>query len=142
MSKSGTGKTVVALHRAKWLAEHYAAEGEKILFTTFTVNLAADIQENLKKICSTDILKKIEVKSIDSWVSDFLTSRNYTSKIVFGKIIDEMWIKSFDATSPGFNLEFIKDEWDLVVQNHGVESEKEYLRIKRPGRGKRLNRSE
>jgi len=139
---AGTGKTVVALHRAKWLAENFAKEGEKVLFTTFTVNLAADIQENLKKICSTETLKKIEVKSIDSWVSDFLRSRNYNHKISFGKIIDELWVKAFDTISPDYNLDFLKDEWDLVIQNHGVESEKDYLRIKRPGRGKRLNRSD
>jgi hypothetical protein len=40
---AGTGKTVLAMHRAKWLAENRASKEKKVLFTTFTRNLAADI---------------------------------------------------------------------------------------------------
>ena len=58
---AGTGKTVVAIHRAKWLAERVCEKNEKVLFTTFTTNLAADIESNLKKICSHETLQKIEV---------------------------------------------------------------------------------
>ena len=42
---AGTGKTVLAMHRAKWLAEHRTPDGKKVLFTTFTKNLATDIEE-------------------------------------------------------------------------------------------------
>src|SRR5690606_16559907 len=42
---AGTGKTVLAMHRAKWLAENRALGGKKVLFTTFTRNLALDIEE-------------------------------------------------------------------------------------------------
>ena len=38
---SGSGKTVVALHRAKRLAVEAAPRNEKILFTTFDKGLAA-----------------------------------------------------------------------------------------------------
>jgi superfamily I DNA/RNA helicase len=38
---AGTGKTVLAMHRAKWLAENRTLPGKKVLFTTFTKNLAA-----------------------------------------------------------------------------------------------------
>ena len=61
---AGTGKTVVAMHRAKELASHCLGN-EKILFTTFTENLAADIQENLRKICTPDLMKHIEVVHLD-----------------------------------------------------------------------------
>ncbi len=60
---AGTGKTVVALHRAKRLAEA-AGDGEVVLFTTFTKNLAADIKENLAKICSKEALRRIEVVNL------------------------------------------------------------------------------
>ena len=41
---AGTGKTIVAMHRAKWLAKKvYRDSKYKILFTTFTANLASDI---------------------------------------------------------------------------------------------------
>ncbi len=64
---AGTGKTVVAMHRAKWLARNiFTLDGSKILFTTFTKNLADDIRDQLKKICPTELLKRIEVKHINA----------------------------------------------------------------------------
>jgi superfamily I DNA/RNA helicase len=54
---AGTGKTVVAMHRARYLAEEvFNKKEDRILFTTFTRNLATDIQENLRKLCSVDAL--------------------------------------------------------------------------------------
>ena len=45
---AGTGKTVAALHRAKYLAQQiYTRQEDRILFTTFTRNLAADIQDKI-----------------------------------------------------------------------------------------------
>jgi len=70
---AGTGKTVAAIHRAKWLAQNAFHGGkDRILFTTFTRNLAADIQDNLAKICPKDTLRKIEVINLDRWVFGFL----------------------------------------------------------------------
>jgi superfamily I DNA/RNA helicase len=52
---AGTGKTVVAMHRAKHLADQIAADPtrspERVLFTTFTTNLAIDIRSNMKTLC-------------------------------------------------------------------------------------------
>lgn len=63
---AGTGKTVVAMHRAKYLVSKIS-EKEQILFTTFTSNLAADIKDNLRKICSTEELRRIDVINLDAW---------------------------------------------------------------------------
>ena len=68
---AGTGKTVVAMHRAKNLASKIG-DRDKILFTTFTANLASDIKDNLRKICSVDEMRKIEILHLDAWVSGFL----------------------------------------------------------------------
>jgi len=61
LGSAGTGKTVVAMHRAVWLARNSCAPGQKILFTTFTKNLAADIASHLKKLCSREEWERIEV---------------------------------------------------------------------------------
>src|SRR5690554_1759731 len=81
---AGTGKTVVAMHRAKWLAKHLAPNDGKILFTTFTKNLASDIQQNLNKICSQDELARIEVQNLDAWVMNFLKKQGYD----YGLLVD------------------------------------------------------
>ena len=62
---AGTGKTVVAMHRAKWLAGKLKGK-EKILFTTYTANLADDIKDSLRKICTVEELKHIEVINLDA----------------------------------------------------------------------------
>ncbi len=83
---AGTGKTVVAIHRAKWLAENaFADANDKIFFTTFTINLAADIRENLSKICSDKLMRRIEVVNLDRWVSGFLKKNGYMFEIDYGK---------------------------------------------------------
>ena len=79
---AGTGKTVVAMHRAKWLAGQ-VGPNERILFTTFTQNLAADIEDNLRKICSNEEMRKIEVVNLDRWVVRFLQSLDYNYQIVW-----------------------------------------------------------
>jgi len=81
---AGTGKTVAALHRAKWLAENrYTGVNDRILFTTFTRNLAADIREDLAKICAPETMSRIEVVNLDKWVQDFLRRNRFELRILF-----------------------------------------------------------
>ena len=92
---AGTGKTVVAIHRAKWLAERISEPEGKILFTTFTRNLAVDIANNLASICSSEIQKKIEVVNLDRWVQNFLRKQSYDYRVVFNNYeLQEYWHKA------------------------------------------------
>ena len=142
---AGTGKTVVAIHRAKWLAENiFVQEGDRILLTTFTRNLAADIRENLEKICSDDILKRIEVLNLDRWVSHFLKKHDYNFDIDYGKRSRPLWEKALTLAPDelGLNDPFYKEEWERIIQPFKVESFSDYQKVSRVGRGIRLNRKE
>ena len=79
---AGTGKTVLAMHRAKWVAEQRTPDGKKVLFTTFTKNLATDIEDNLKTLCSPKTMAKIEIRNLDAWVHGYMRSRKLEHKIV------------------------------------------------------------
>ena len=138
---AGTGKTVVAMHRARELASHCLGN-EKILFTTFTENLAADIQDNLRKICTTDIMKHIEVVHLDQWVNRYLRAHDYPYTIAYGKPIEDMWKKAETFTGEDFDLPegFFQEEWETVVQAQNVQTVAEYAKLPRPGRGVRLDR--
>lgn len=138
---AGTGKTVVAMHRARVLAER-ASENEKVFLTTFTKNLAEDIRQNLRKICSTEIMKKIEVVNLDAWVGHFLKKNGYDYQILSGKDAEQYWQNALNLKPADleFHDRFYKDEWRYVVQAQGIFSEQEYLRASRIGRGRRLNR--
>ncbi|MCK8601857.1 3'-5' exonuclease [Desulfoferrobacter suflitae] len=140
---AGTGKTVAAVHRAKWLAQHgLQGAKDRILFTTFTRNLAADIQENLGKICSKEILRKIEVVNLDRWVSAFLRRNGYDFEIDYGKRSRELWKQAVDMAPAELNLDpsFYREEWERVIQPQGITSAGEYMKASRVGRGVRLNR--
>jgi len=140
---AGTGKTVVAMHRAKWLVEHVATGQQKILFTTFTRNLAKDIQMNLSKLCSKEVLAKIEVVNFDSWVMGFLKSTGYDYKLLLdGSEKDRLWQTAYSEKPADidFNPEFFKEEWDMVIQPQSVMTADDYRSATRIGRGTRLNR--
>ena len=138
---AGTGKTVVAMHRARWLARNLPGR-DRILFTTFTKNLAADIEHNLRSICTPEDMARIDVTNLDRWVVRFLRGRRYEFRIVYGRDPDA-WQRALDLKSPELDVPdaFYDDEWEQVVQAHGVTNRDEYLRISRVGRGARLNRA-
>jgi len=140
---AGTGKTVVAMHRAKWLAERvFTGEHDRILFTTFTRNLAADIKENLDKICSEKAMRKIEVVNLDRWVSSFLKKNNYDYYIDYGPRTRPLWEKAIALIPDELNLDekFYREEWERVIQPLAITEFTEYLKAPRIGRGVRLTR--
>ncbi|MDD2496867.1 MAG: DEAD/DEAH box helicase [Desulfitobacteriaceae bacterium] len=138
---AGTGKTVVAMHRAKWLAGQLRGR-DKLLFTTFTANLARDINENLRKICTVDEQKHIEVINLDAWVVQFLREQGYSYTIAYDDILKEIWEEAIALS--GENLEyhdsFFSEEWSKVVNTHEAFSLELYMKAPRLGRGTRLNR--
>lgn len=142
---AGTGKTVVAMHRTCWLANHVLSKpDERILFTTYTRNLAADIQANLSKICGADVMRRIEVINLDAWVAQFLRRNGYEFQIQFGRELEAHWKDALAQLPPGlqFDSAFLRDEWEHVVQAQGLERLEEYLTAPRLGRGRKLSRSE
>jgi superfamily I DNA/RNA helicase len=144
---AGTGKTVVAMHRAAYLAEKvFAAPGERILFTTFTTNLAADIRSNLERICSTEAMSRIDVVHIDKWVADLLRGAGYRYDVHWWGMSEELekrWGQAVAlASGAQFPPEFFRDEWEMVVQPQGCETWDDYKRASRAGRGVRMSRAQ
>ena len=138
---AGTGKTVAAMHRARYLVRTLP-EG-RILFTTFTRNLAADIEHNLGAICTPEEMQRIEVTNLDRWVARYLRGQRYQFQLQFGRL-REAWQIALDVRPPALNLPdaFYEDEWEQVVQAGAVADKQTYLAVSRAGRGTRLNRGQ
>lgn len=138
---AGTGKTVVAMHRAKYLAQQ-CKDNERILFTTFTANLAQDIRENLRKICSTEEMRKIEVIHLDAWIARYLQQQDYEYTIQYGDVITELWESASRSTGDDLDYPdgFFEEEWSSIVQAQGISTMQEYAKAPRTGRGVRLDR--
>ncbi len=139
---AGTGKTVLALHRAKWLAKNRTPDGKKVLFTTFTRNLALDVEQNLKSLFLDDPdLAKVEVCNLDRWVYRFLRQRNYEQRIIYKRDADA-WGRALQLASPraGVDEAFYAEEWEQVVASQGIQTLDDYRRISRIGRKSILSR--
>lgn len=138
---AGTGKTVVAMHRAKMLASNLESNG-KILFTTYTKNLAEDIKDNLRKICSAEEMKRIDIINLDTWVSNFLRRQGYEYQIVYDEEVDKAWRDAIAIAGGDLSFveNFYKDEWVKVVQAQEVYDKVSYCKASRIGRGVRLDR--
>ena len=143
---AGTGKTVVAMHRAKYLAEHvFTQPTDKILFTTYTRNLAQDIDANLSKLCSVDVKRRIRVVNLDAWVSEFLKRHGYDYRLLVPFDQATAYWQEAMLVAPDdldFLPSFYAQEWEHVIQANGISREREYLRASRLGRGQRLSRQQ
>ena len=138
---AGTGKTVVAMHRAKYLASKLTGK-ERILFTTFNANLAGDIRDNLRKICGVEELRRIEVINLDAWVGQFLRQHGYTYAISNDETTASVWDEAISRSGEdiGFNRDFYSDEWSKVIAAQESFSLEKYIKASRAGRGVRLDR--
>jgi superfamily I DNA/RNA helicase len=145
---AGTGKTVVAMHRARHLADLLTKRSDatgKVLFTTFTSNLAADVEDSLGNLCSKEQLARIEVRHLDGWVVEFLKRAGYEKRIVYfddeGNL-EEAWERAYNEFGGGLglSLDFLRDEWRQIVQPNAISTLAEYLRAQRTGRGTPIDR--
>ena len=143
---AGTGKTVLAMHRAKWLAEHRTLDGQKVLVTTFTKNLALDIEDNLKSMCNKETMAKIEVRNLDAWVHAYMRSNKLEHRIVYGRSSDaaaQAWQAALATKDGALGLmdDFYEQELEQVVLAQGLTTLDEYRTARRTGRGVVLSRS-
>ncbi len=151
---AGTGKTVVAMHRAKYIADQLAADpqkqGQKVLVTTFTTTLAKDIKENMRTLCPEHVsgsTPRIEVINLDRWASQYLKKKQFDRRVVTTdedeEQIADLWLEVFDTcTLPDRLTEaFVKAEWEQIIQAKGLDDLNSYLKVSRAGRGTPLNRA-
>ena len=138
---AGTGKTVVAMHRAKHLVTGLK-ENERILFTTFTTNLASDIKDNLRKICTLEELRKIDVINLDAWVAQFLREQGYSAEIIYDDRLSKLWKDAVAdcGADTSFSAGFYQDEYTRIVVAQEAFSLEKYVKASRTGRGTRLDR--
>lgn len=140
---AGTGKTIAALHRLKFLAEHKTGD-RPILFTTFTKELS----ENLKALANELGVdnRNYRVDNIDALAFELAKDFKLllpTDK-VFGlssvKEPSELWGQIIEETLSAFEPEFLQAEFEEVILVQNVHTQNEYFRSSRIGRGKAISK--
>lgn len=131
---AGTGKTVVAMHRAR----HLARLGHKVLLTSFVRTLCHNVQQNLALFCTPAELGRITVSTVHSEALAVVRrierdAQPATDEEV-GRLLDEMTSRHGTRFEPGF----VRDEWEHVIDAQGIRSWAEYRSARRTGRGRAL----
>jgi len=140
---AGTGKTIVALHRAAHLARTHP--DARVLLTTFTDTLAHALQTKLKRLLSSEprLAERIDVYSLDAIGLRLYKAHIGPVKLAGRDLIIEL-IKEASAAVPGhkFSRQFLLTEWEQLVDAWQLDSWEAYRDVARLGRKTRLPESQ
>ncbi len=131
---AGTGKTVVALHRARALAR---AEAGLVLLTTFVTTLPR-AWEGLFGTFDPDARSRLDIRTVDAVAYDV-----YRDGGGWAEPAQESWLEAVvrelhgdDADRlGGLSSLGLHDEFDYVITGRGLSSWEAYERLPRTGRG-------
>lgn len=140
---AGTGKTVVALHRAAELAHRFAEEEDNalpILFTTFIKSLPP-VFDGLYQRLPNAVLDRVEFVNVDKLARRVMTQvghRVNTAPREIGAAWATALRKVVTSASPlgkpALTDNYLRTEVTAVVKGRGVPSLDVYLDIERTGR--------
>ena len=136
---AGTGKTIVALHRAVFLAR--SNEDARVLLTTFSDVLANALRAQLRRLISNEphLAERLEVHSIDAIGERLhkvlLGKASLASREVMG---DLLRAAGEHVGNHKFSSLFLLTEWEQVVDAWQLETWEAYRDVVRLGRKTRL----
>jgi len=144
---AGTGKTVAALHRAKYLQDNnLGRDGKPIFFTTYTNALTTNLK---KELVGMKIDKSIvHLQNIDG----FVLERTKELGIIptKGRVLDfpgsktslEIWEEVLDFELTEFDSDFLDKEYKEVILYLNLKTDKTYFKAPRKGRKRRISRKD
>lgn len=136
---AGTGKTIVALHRAVFLAR--ANPESRVLLTTFSDPLANALRTKLKRLISHEprLGERLDVHAMSA-IGRRLYELNFGSrKIASPELIHQLLDQSSAAVGGHkFSRHFLRTEWEEVVEPWQLETWEAYRDVTRLGRKTRL----
>jgi hypothetical protein len=129
----GTGKTVVALHRAAELARRLPQSEGRILFTTF-VNTLPPVFERLYHRIPGAPPGRVDFINVDSLANRFLNDQKRPMPLVlkdtnsaFASVVARKGTPWRRLLETGFTKNYLKDEILSVLKGRGLEHVEQYL---------------
>ncbi len=136
---AGTGKTIVALHRAVFLARKNP--DARVLLATFSDPLANALRLKVRRLISNrpQIAERLDVLSMHALAQRLYEANFGRPKIATkDQIRDLLNAASDNAGDHGFSTSFLVSEWEQVVDAWQLESWDAYRDVARLGRRTRL----
>lgn len=140
---AGTGKTIVALHRAAHLAR--TQPEARVLLTTFSDTLARALHNKLKRLLGNEprLGERIDVHSLNA-VGLRLYKTNVGPATIAGAQVVRELVKAASESVGGhkFTLYFLLTEWEQVVDAWQLDTWEAYCDVVRLGRKTRLQEAQ
>ncbi|MEK7950454.1 3'-5' exonuclease [Luteolibacter sp. Y139] len=136
---AGTGKTVVALHRAVFLAKKHL--GARILLTTFSEALATLLQIKLERLIDpeSETAKRITVQSLQQVATELAEGEMEGEEMVSDERLGDLIAYSAkQAGETQYPARFLEIEWNEVVDPWQLSDWDSYRDVPRLGRKTRL----
>ena len=136
---AGTGKTIVALHRAAHLARTHP--DARVLLTTFSDTLANALHTKLKRLLGSEprLAERIDVYSLNAIGLRLYKTHVGQAKIASREIMRELVQEAASAVGGHkFGLHFLLTEWEQVMDAWQLENWEAYRDVVRLGRKTRL----
>lgn len=144
----GTGKTVLALHRAAALASRYPADASgapRVLFTSFSRSLVGILGALYRRIPGTDPSGVLfaTVASMAWRVCEAAGLPNNVQEHAVTKAFGVAWEGQFQADAvlrrSGLPDKYVREEIERVIKGRGIDDVATYLALSRTGRIVRLD---
>ena len=136
---AGTGKTIVALHRAVYLAR--TNPDARVLLTTFSDTLAYALRTKLRRLIHNEprLGERLEVHAMNA-IGRRLFELNFGKANIASKETIQKFIEQAAANVDGhkFSRHFLMSEWADVVDAWQLETWDAYRDVVRLGRKTRL----
>ncbi len=136
---AGTGKTIVALHRAVFLAR--TNPDARVLLATFSDTLANALRTKLRRLISSEprLGERLEVLAMDA-VGRRLYEANFGRPHIASREFIRQLLEQAAGAVEGhkFSLHFLLTEWEQIVDAWQLETWEAYRDVTRLGRKTRL----
>lgn len=136
---AGTGKTVVAIHRAVFLARNNP--DARVLLTTFSDTLADFLRSRVTRLIRNEprLMERLEFAAIHQVCERLYKAQFSVAKIATMDVVREFLTESAkNEASHRFSIPFLMDEWENVVDAWQLNSWEAYRDVRRLGRKPRL----
>ncbi|MEU2851399.1 nuclease-related domain-containing DEAD/DEAH box helicase [Streptomyces syringium] len=140
---AGTGKTVVALHRAAYVAQRTTG---RVLYVTFANNLPR-VQSTFFRTMAPAVADRVDFSSLHAWAGQFLRDRDVASQLDHDKAVDA-FSRAWQSHGRGTVLEALdpvpgywQEEIDYVIKGRGITAFEQYATLRRVRRRTNLRRS-
>ena len=139
---AGTGKTVVALHRAAFLAK--SNPDARILLTTFSDALANLLRAKFQLLVHQEVQPdgRIMVDSLDAVGLSLYEARFGSPALARREAVESLVEDAARLEAATFSLAFLLTEWDRVVDAWQLATWEDYRDVARIGRYRRLSESQ